>query len=227
MSRTSASGGGAPSRRTITAQLFPSEATTPWSDLSSKQRRAVLRQEESLYTWKISRSTDAIYASKCESTVYVTPSLDPHPCSECDALYSIHKFQVAINRPMPDETNMKYVPKAYRCPELGEIYLKYKGVRELVEKDDGRSPWLKFAQRVINGDFKSETLLGMVEALVIKSDRLRKGKGLQNMKYSSTFTNFCNLLASTSTRAYQTFRRHFGGQVMSNIRFVVCPLSFL
>ena len=35
---------------------------------------------------------------------------------------------------MPNEENMKYVPKAYRNPELGTIYLKYKGVRELVEK---------------------------------------------------------------------------------------------
>lgn len=35
---------------------------------------------------------------------------------------------------MPDEANMKFVPKAYRCPELGTIYLKYKGVRELVEQ---------------------------------------------------------------------------------------------
>jgi len=134
MSRTSANGGGAPSRRAITAQLFPSEAATPWQDLSSKQHRAVLRQEESLHVWKISRSTDAIYASKCESTVHVIPSANPCPCSECDALYSFHTFQVAINRPMPDEANMKYVPKAYRCPELGQIYLKHKGVRELVEK---------------------------------------------------------------------------------------------
>lgn len=29
---------------------------------------------------------------------------------------------------------MKYLPKSYRNPELGTIYLKYKGVRELVEK---------------------------------------------------------------------------------------------
>jgi len=29
---------------------------------------------------------------------------------------------------------MKYVPKVYRCPELGQIHLKYKGVRKLVEK---------------------------------------------------------------------------------------------
>jgi len=65
----------------------------------------------------------------------------------------------------------------------------------------------------------------MVQALVIKADRIRMGKGLQNIKYSSTFSNFCNLLASTSTRAYQTFRRYFGGRVMSSIRSVIYTLS--
>ncbi len=85
-------------------------------------------------------------------------------------------------------------------------------------QDDGRSPWLKFAQGVLDGLYKSDTLLGMVEALVIKEDRMRKGKSLRNMRYTDTFNSFCNLLASTSTRAYETFRRHFGGRTMGSIR---------
>jgi len=75
---------------------------------------------------------------------------------------------------MPQEKSMKFVPKAPRCTQLGEIYLKYHGVRELLEKvrcspgdvrnglelittmqDDGQSPWLKFAKGVIAGEYKS------------------------------------------------------------------------
>ncbi|PPR05727.1 LOW QUALITY PROTEIN: hypothetical protein CVT26_008914 [Gymnopilus dilepis] len=97
------------------------------------------------------------------------------------------------------------------------MHLKYKGVRDIVEKDDGRSLWLKFAQGVLQGLHQSEKLLGMVEALVVKVDRIQKGKSLHNMKYSEWISNFSNLLASTSTRAYETFRRHFGGRVMDNI----------
>ena len=89
-----------------------------------------------------------------------------------------------------------------------------------VGQDDGHSPWLKFSRGVLDGLYKSDTLLGMVEAFVIKADRIRKGKSLRNMKYTDTFSNFCNLLASTSTRAYETFRRHFGGRMMGSIRYV-------
>jgi hypothetical protein len=35
---------------------------------------------------------------------------------------------------MPAKEDMCFVPEGYRCVELGNIYLKYKGVRELVEK---------------------------------------------------------------------------------------------
>ncbi|KAF8803503.1 hypothetical protein BYT27DRAFT_7259964 [Phlegmacium glaucopus] len=218
MSRTSSTGGGAPSRHTIAKDLFKYKDGVLWKDLSARQQKMVLRREELSQLWKISRSTSSIFSSACEVTVHGSASAPLRPCSECDGLYKVHKFLVAINRPMPSEEDMKYVPKAYRNPELGTIYLKYKGVRELVEKDDGCSPWLKFAQGVLDGLYKSDTLLGMVEAFVIKADRIRKGKSLCNMKYTNTFNNFCNLLASTSTRAYETFRRHFGGRTMHSIR---------
>jgi len=78
---------------------------------------------------------------------------------------------------------------------------------------DGPSPWLKFAQGVVDGMYaKQEVLLGMIEALVKKTERLSKGKTLKNMTYRPAFNNFCNLLASTSTRAYKTFQRQFGGR---------------
>ncbi|KAF8219154.1 hypothetical protein L208DRAFT_1383096 [Tricholoma matsutake] len=58
--------------------------------------------------------------------------------------------------------------------------------------NDGKSPWLKFAQGVVDGTFN-------------------KGKSLNNMKYASGFNEFCNVLGSTSTHAYKTFCKHFGG----------------
>jgi len=134
MSRTSSTGGGAPSRHTIAKGLFKSKGEVLWKDLSARQQKMVLRREELTQLWKISRSTSSIFSSACEVTVHGSASAPLRPCSECDGLYKVHKFLVAINRPMPNEEDMKYVPKAYRNPELGTIYLKYKGVRELVEK---------------------------------------------------------------------------------------------
>jgi hypothetical protein len=94
----------------------------------------VICREIALQRWKVGRSIGAIFASDCHRDVSTLDGQDPEPCSACRKLLSLHTFQVAINRPMPDESNMKHVPMAYRDPELGKIYLKYHGVRELVEQ---------------------------------------------------------------------------------------------
>jgi len=89
-------------------------------------------------------------------------------------------------------------------------------------QNDGNSPWLKFARGVVDGVYaKQDVLLGMVEALVIKTERLAKGKSLKNMSYPSAFSDFCNVLASTSTRAYKTFKRQFGGRGIRSMQYVV------
>jgi len=96
-----------------------------------------------------------------------------------------------------------------------------------VLQDDGNSLWLKFAQGVVNGVFaKQDVLLGMVEALVKKTERLAKGKSLKNMSYLSAFSDFCNVLASTSTRAYKTFKRQFGGRGIRSMQYVFFCLCF-
>jgi hypothetical protein len=133
MARTEASGGGAPSRARIARELFASEEIE-WRDLSASDQRMVIRRQISLQRWKVGRSVGAIFASDCDRDVLTPDGRDPEPCSACRTLLSFHPFQVAIHRPIPDESNMKFVPVAHRDPELGNIYLKYHGVRELVEQ---------------------------------------------------------------------------------------------
>ena len=65
--------------------------------------------------------------------------------------------------------------------------------------------------------------MGMVQAMVIKTKCLSKGKSLNNMSYTLAFNDFCNLLASTSPRAYKTFHRHFGGRGIRSMRYVSPP----
>jgi len=128
MSRTSSTGGGAPSHLSIAKDLFNLNDEILWKNLDARQQKMVIRREELSQVWKISRPTGSIFSSTCEVTVHQSASAHPYPCSECDGLYKVHKFLVAINRQMPAEENMKYIPKLYRNPELGTIYLKYKGV---------------------------------------------------------------------------------------------------
>lgn len=134
MSRTSATGGGSPTRMEIARGLWQLEKDVHWGDLSAKRQRLVLRQEEIQQVWRISQANQAVYASNCMPIVHTSTSTEDRACEACRSLYAVHTFHVAIQRPMPEEKNFKFTPKAYRSPELGDIYLKYKGVRDLVEK---------------------------------------------------------------------------------------------
>ncbi|KAJ7176926.1 hypothetical protein C8R46DRAFT_1346848 [Mycena filopes] len=210
LTRTAVAGGGAPSRQRIIEQLFPGEGLA-LKDLDDDQQRMVLRRELSLQRWKLARSVGAVFAATCLRDVRTIDGDEPEPCSECQSLLRLHGFQVVLNRVVPEEENMKFVPKGYQDTELGVLFLKHKGLRQLVATDDGRSPWLKFAVGCTDGTYTSDTLTGMVKALVIKQDRARKGKLLKNMSYSAEFSHFCDLLASTSPKAYETFQKQFGG----------------
>jgi hypothetical protein len=56
--------------------------------------------------------------------------------------------------------------------------------------------------------------------MVVKTDRLAHGKSLKNMSYSQGFNEFCNQLASVSTRAYKTVHKHFGGRGIRSMRYI-------
>lgn len=218
LSRSAAAGGGAPSRIRLAAEMFGLR----FSELDERQRQAVLRRESQLLRWRNVHALSAVYAVQCEKDVDARIGEDPRPCAKCTGLHRIHVFQAALNRPVPDEQNMKFVPHTHRSSALGKLYLKYKGLRALVDEGDGHSTWLKFAQGAATGVYeKSGIVLGMVEALVKKSERIRMGKSLRNMRYPGAFNDFCNLVASVSPRAYRSFRQHFGGRGMRSIRYVV------
>jgi hypothetical protein len=132
--RSGAAGGGAPSRSTIAKTLFGPDVSL-WKRLDGKRRKVVLRMERKLYKWMNYRHLGAVYSTACEGEVMVSGiDVEPQPCRICQSLLHLHTFQVQLNRPMPTEKNMKYVPKIYRDEALGSLYLKIKGVRELVEE---------------------------------------------------------------------------------------------
>lgn len=218
LSRTSAAGGGAPSRPRLAKELFGST----YSELNEKQKLMVRQRESQHYAWRNLHSLHTVYATNCLKDVDAALGQDPSPCSNCTALLSLHSFQVAVNRPIPNEVNAIFVPRIHRSEELGDLYLRHRGLRALVQADDSRSPWLRFAQGVISGDYDSQgVVLGMVEALVKRNERLKLGKSLKNMRYPEEFNEFCNILASTSPRAYRSFRQHFGGRGLRSLRFVL------
>ena len=129
--RTATAGGGAPSRPVLANSMFGAT----WALLSPKQKAVVRRKEATLYRWRNNRALGAVFSAECLKTIMVRNLEDePSPCEHCRSLYHLHTFQCQLNCPMPAEENMKYVPKSWRDSELGTLYLKHKGLRELVEK---------------------------------------------------------------------------------------------
>ena len=133
--RSSATGGGAPSRSKIARLLFQEygDDTGSWTSLSGREQRLVKQRERSLYKWVNSRAVGAVFSTNCPDTVHFLRNGLPAPCDPCEALLRLHLFQVQLGRKMPTIDNFRYVPKEHRCTELGEIYLKYEGVKELLE----------------------------------------------------------------------------------------------
>ncbi|KAJ7627921.1 hypothetical protein DFH06DRAFT_1006609, partial [Mycena polygramma] len=63
-----------------------------------------------------------------------------------------------------------------------------------------------------------ETLTGMVEALVMQEERLKGGKSLRNTKYSSSFDQFCDLVALISMRLSRNILARGSHSIEFNIR---------
>ncbi|KAH7918146.1 hypothetical protein BV22DRAFT_1108436 [Leucogyrophana mollusca] len=161
---------------------------------------------------------DTIFSSGCDSLI-LSDTEDVPTRPKRQDLLRLPTFKNILNRKMPDEQNMKFVPKGFRCADLGEIYLKYKGVCQLMEEDDGNSPWLCFAKGAADRLYRSQgVVLGMIEAMVKKTERTMQGTSLKNMQYTEALDSFCSLLASTSTRAYRTFQHQFGGRSFCSIQ---------
>ncbi|KAL1701957.1 hypothetical protein EV121DRAFT_211101 [Schizophyllum commune] len=207
--RTTSAGGGAPSRTALALELYE----TCYKDLTAAQQRVVLTEEALRYQWTVSRQTSSVRAQNCLRSVECYNDESPEACVNCVNLRSNHIFQNALNRAMPSDNNFKYTPKGYRGGPESEVYLKYEGVRDLVEnRKDSHRVWYRFVEGCINGTYKnSGVALGMIEAMVLKAERQKHGKTLANMSYSPGFSEFCSILASTSPRAFRSFRNHFGG----------------
>lgn len=133
LSRTAMPGGGARSKLALSLLVFGRK----WVELNLKECKVVLRRVALEYQWINSHAAGSVHSKNCEASVQQpqgeSGERDPSPCSSCLALLRNHRFQSAINRKCPEDAKLKFVPIAYRCPVLGDIYAKHMGVRELIE----------------------------------------------------------------------------------------------
>lgn len=127
-------GGGAPSRVGIAQKLFPDLSDHSWGALDNAQQDMVLNHEQASFRWLNQHGLGAVFSAGCKNMSPASNAGVPAPCTSCIELRKLHIFQNILNRKIPDEKNMKYVPKSYRCQKLGSIYLKYHGVHQLIKE---------------------------------------------------------------------------------------------
>ncbi|KAI0026653.1 hypothetical protein K488DRAFT_34225, partial [Vararia minispora EC-137] len=222
MYRTGTTGGGAPSREDIARTMFSlSSNERHWKSLTSEKKRLVRIRQGELHTWFIRREVGAIFSASCRHEARCSADGSHRECEECEALRRHPRFRAAINKPIPAEKNARYTPIEHRQVELGKLYMRYNGLKSLVELDDGQSPFLRFAKAAAEGSYRDcEVLVGLIEALTIKSERELKGRSMKNMKYSPALDGFFQVLHSLSPAAYKTFRRHLVGRHPRSLRYV-------
>ena len=125
--------GGAPNRPTIAKSIFSQDIS--YAELSEDDKKQVIQRESHLYLWRIVRAAGSVYSTECKAMVPAAKTGGcPHACGKCLDLFNSRSFKTALRRKEVPEDRMKYTPLAWRDPEVGDIYLKIKGVRELVEQ---------------------------------------------------------------------------------------------
>lgn len=127
--RTPVPGGGAPSRTKLAEELY----RKPYVDLSSHQKRRVRSAEAHRYRWVNRHGLQAVFAKHCVETVRIAADQTPPPCATCRAVLRLKAFKNALAHTPTPEENLKFVPKCYREQDIGELYLRFHGLRELVD----------------------------------------------------------------------------------------------
>ncbi|KZT31506.1 hypothetical protein SISSUDRAFT_967353, partial [Sistotremastrum suecicum HHB10207 ss-3] len=194
--RTAATGGGGRSLDKIVIDDFPGLS---WDDLSTKEQKRVRLRQKLTRRWE-NDHTDMLVRSVTCKQVALGPEGET-ACICCLGLLGLKAFKNALARKPPDESRIKYTPKVHRLAgPLGDLFSSVKGLLKLVTdliilgmQDPQKSPFLKFAQGVSDGQYDGDgdrVLLGMVDVMVRKKDRERRGKGMQNFKYERSFDEF-------------------------------------
>lgn len=80
---------------------------------------------------------------------------------------------------------------------------------------------MRFAQQFADGSFQTDgdrVFMGLLEVMVMKEDRRKKGLGLQNFRYPDRYDEFAGRIAMLSPRVYKEFQRHFPGRTLRSQR---------
>ncbi|KAG8724337.1 hypothetical protein FRC09_019931 [Ceratobasidium sp. 395] len=190
-----------------------------YHELSPEERKSVRVAASATAQW-ICHYEPYLYIRHAKCETYCDPSwsdITPNDiCSRCADLLHTRAFQTAMNCPVAPEENLKFAPKTHRGKTVAMLYAQHVGLKDLLENSDETSTMLAdFARKVLSGRFKdNKVFLGLVEAMVLKDDKLMRSKGMQNFRYPPALLDFLHTAYVSSPRTYRSIQRHFLGPVM-------------
>ncbi|KAJ6459147.1 hypothetical protein C8R47DRAFT_1028273 [Mycena vitilis] len=208
--RTGASGGGARSVTAIARSLFGKLAL--FRRLTGRDREDVVDTQRHERQWVNDHAKQRVFSTRCKKHV-LAAGLDGSrtlPCSECSLILGNARFKQAIRLPIPDDENYIYVNRQFRNQELGELYARTIGLKEIIETTDAKNtPCIKFAQGTLEGKYTDFKVFGgLVEAMVQKADRVERGVGMQNFKYPPAWDEMAHIINIHSPRAARALGKH-------------------
>ncbi|KAJ7195374.1 hypothetical protein GGX14DRAFT_575691 [Mycena pura] len=215
-----ASGAGARTINFYVAQLFEEKrGIVSISDpsLSRKERTLAYHHQSLDRDWRIETSPHraSVVATRCliRFAVYREADVSDNKvvCTACWAVFLRKEFRTAINRNR-DKTYQQLIrtPKLYSNPIQYRLMAQYEGLEALLTNPSKLGVMLRFARGVALGHYNDlKVFLGLVETMVLATERRIRGVGMQNFKYPQEWREFGALIRMTSPRSYRSMAQHF------------------
>ncbi|KAJ6587364.1 hypothetical protein B0H10DRAFT_2234035 [Mycena sp. CBHHK59/15] len=202
LQRTGAVGGGGRSLTAIAKEKFGKM----FAKLGRKNKQIVSDVQFHEHRWRNDHSNLRVFSTR-----------------ECSSLLGLKNFKQAIRRPAPDDKDYIYVNDKYRNQLLGHLYARSIGLKEIIETADAKNtPCIKFVQGTLQGKYTEfEVFGGLVEAMVMKTDKLERGVGMQNFKYPPAWDELCHIVQIHSPTTARALAEHFPVRTARNFRQVI------
>ncbi|KAJ8694295.1 Methionine--tRNA ligase, mitochondrial [Pleurotus ostreatus] len=211
-SRTEVRYAGGTSRPLLASQHFGK--TVP--SLSKQEKDELDLHYRSSCEWELDHDEARVFSCKCLKLVQCKSDTNElQACAECLCILKLHKFLVAIAKPVTPDDTRKYIPFRYQSIVTGKMYAKNKGLGRFV-KDTIRKKGdvlLNFTVALASGVFDGNpSFIELLKVMFARHERQARGHGLQNMRYAADFNQFCHELQCIRPEAYRLFSSTFGGR---------------
>ncbi|TFK77245.1 hypothetical protein BDN72DRAFT_953706 [Pluteus cervinus] len=175
-------------------------------DLPEKEKERLRLVQMHTHRWRNLHNLPAVFSINCLKF----SSQNGSYCSACAEVLALRAFKNALRKDIPHPENRKFTNKVNRDPVLGGIYASVVGLQDLIEKPDvDKNVFVRFAQGVLGGKYDNKVLMGLIEATVLKQDRLEQGKGMQNFPWTPDYDEFSHIMQIISPQFSRTWREIF------------------